>query len=92
MPQCNDWSEYSNSCYYFGDHATYDEANYFCEKNNAQLAHISQENGKYLLGYIKNEGNKNSHWVKSGNVGGERASVSDDVRCPMLKGSTSKPE
>lgn len=35
--KCNSlWHEYKDACYYFGEHANYDEATYHCEKNGAE--------------------------------------------------------
>ena len=83
------WRPNGPSCFFFGDHQNYDDAEYHCSAANGKLATITNTNSKFLIGYIRKESSGNDHWIKDSRLSGNsRAPAVANGKCPLIKGSS----
>ncbi|CAK8694189.1 unnamed protein product [Clavelina lepadiformis] len=79
--------EYSNACFSFGSHLSYNLAEAECEKVGARLVDINQRFGKYVKEKVQQLGG-NAHWIGTYVDKGKKQKRKGDI-CPTLKGQNS---
>ena len=85
------WRSHGPSCFFFGDHQNYDDAEYHCGKANGKLATITNINSKFLISYIRTESSGNDHWIQDSRLSGNsRAPQPANGKCPLIKGASVK--
>ena len=84
------WKSHGPSCFFFGDHQNYDDAEYHCGKGGGKLATITNVNSKFIISYIRTESSGNDHWIQDSRLSGSRAPQAANGKCPLIKGASVK--
>lgn len=80
-----EYLRFLNGCYFFGSHASYDEALEICKRTEGTLANVGPKNNKWIFDHVKMRGGTDS-WIGSYYQGERTVRKKGPMSCPLMRG------